>query len=290
MLLMSGCMKLTNGNRPSGLGEWLDWLAGPLGLKGKTIPHQETGQNVLRIDLWAGETPVACAIYEPECSWDRVVAAQPPADVSPATSDLPLLAPCGPQAGAVEDVPEATDLGRRVWQVVPDKARAHAPHWVVGRLVHEALAAWRFPEAGFETWAEARARTLGLVDRDALQDAATQSARLLQRFSRHELFLEMGNAEQRLSEVPYSLRGENGRTDNGVVDALYRRAGQWTIVEFKTDHVADAAGMRELLKEQGYLRQAERYVWAVEQLLGEKPRHVFCWLDYEGRIVSESKE
>ncbi len=290
MLLVSGHMALTQKNCLSRPGEWLDWLAGSLGLKEKPIPHQETGQSILRMVLSAGETPVACFLYEPGCPLDHVAAAPPLPDFSPLTSDLPLLVRCGPRVETVEDASEAADLGRRVWQVVPDGARARAPQWVVGQLVHEALAAWRFPEVDFEAWAEARARALGLIDPRALQDAVSRSAGLLQRFRRHELYQEMDSAERRLSEVPYSRRGEDGCTDNGLIDALYRRAGQWTIVEFKTDHVADAAEMKQILETQDYLQQAERYVRAVEQLLEERPRHVFCWLDYGGKVVCEPKE
>jgi hypothetical protein len=40
-------------------------------------------------------------------------------------------------------------------RVVPTVAHPHAPAWLIGSLVHEALAGWLFPGFGFELWAEA---------------------------------------------------------------------------------------------------------------------------------------
>jgi ATP-dependent exoDNAse (exonuclease V) beta subunit len=100
-----------------------------------------------------------------------------------------------------------------------------------------------------------------------------------------------------LHEVPYSLvtddgggsgRGQN-RIESGIIDALYLRDGgsangAWTIVEFKTDHVRDAAALERLLVEADYLAQTERYVAAVERLLRSRPAAILCLLDYAGGV------
>jgi len=39
-----------------------------------------------------------------------------------------------------------------------------------------------------------------------------------------------------------------------------------------------------LLAEEDYLAQAQRYVAAVEQLLGQRPRSVLCLLNYDKRV------
>jgi len=287
MLLISGCMGLGANGHPAKLGEWLDWVAKPLGLCEREIAHEETGRGVIRLALQAGETPVSCAIYEPGCSWERPAAVG--VKEEPALAAIPrLLAPYSADECAAPEPREAEELGRRVWRVMPAGGRAYAPQWVVGKLVHEALSAWRFPDAGFQEWAEARARGLGLIDARTLRDAAGRSAALLWRFRRHSLYEEMSGAAERLAEAPYSWRGEDGRTDNGVIDALYKKDGRWTIVEFKTDHIRDGAHARQIAEKAGYLRQAGRYMRAVEELLGAKPRHMFCWLDYAGKVVCDS--
>ncbi len=79
---------------------------------------------------------------------------------------------------------------------------------------HGALAAWRFPDAGFERWARARARAHGITDAGELAAAVDQSRLLLDRFRNHPLFQEMDAAERRLHEVPYSLMVD-GSVDGG---------------------------------------------------------------------------
>ena len=177
--------------------------------------------------------------------------------------------------------------GSGAWYPAADAARA--PAWVVGKLVHAALAAWRFPDNddAFERWAEAHGRSYGLTDPRQLADAVHESAKLLLRFQEHPLHAEMAGAERRLHEVPYSLVAANGRVENGIIDALYLHGGRWTIVEFKTDHVRDTAALERLLAEEDYLAQAERYATAVERLLGSRPQVALCLLDYAGMVHLE---
>jgi len=200
-----------------------------------------------------------------------------------------------PLLGAIPSGVERIDAGvaeqerippQRVWRVVPVAKSPRAPRWVVGSIVHEALAAWRFPDGDAEVfgpWAAARARSYGITDACELEDAVTQSRRLLAGFRRHPLYREMDGAERRLHEVPYSLIRE-GEVESGIIDALYRADGGWTIVEFKTDRVQDQAGAERLLAEIDYAAQVARYVTAVEQLLGERPGCVLCWLNWAGGV------
>lgn len=44
------------------------------------------------------------------------------------------------------------DPPQRVWRVVPQAKRPAGPAWVVGKLVHEALRHWRFPDDDFEAF------------------------------------------------------------------------------------------------------------------------------------------
>ena len=294
-LIFSGCISLKRDSTPGKPGGWLGKVAGPegLGLVGMPVPHDEEGANTIHLDLQIGDTPVSCVIYEPGVVWDhRPLQAE--VEVEPLlTLPPPLLEPVSP---GIEQVDQRT-LERdrvppqRVWRVVPAVKRPRAPAWVVGSLVHEALAAWRFPDGepstgsgrSFERWAEARARGYGITDSRELADAVRQCQRLLLRFQAHPLYQEMDTAQQRLHEVPYSLTVD-GRVESGIIDALYLREGTWTIVEFKTDEVRDQADFERLLADKDYLAQAQRYALAAERLLGRRPRLLLCMLDYAGGV------
>jgi len=290
-LILSGCIGLGHDGSVGKLGGWLGRLAGPdgLGLEGRTILYDEDGVNAIPVDLRVGQTPVACVIYEPGCVWDG---RSPEARVETVVDvRLPpaLLETVSPEMELVDQRTSIQDRipPQRVWRVVPAVQRPRAPAWVIGSLVHEALAAWRFPvddrSAGFRRWAEARARAYGVTDAQQLDDAVHQSQRLLLRFQGHPLYQEMNDADRRLHEVPYSLLKENG-VESGIIDSLYLRESIWSIVEFKTDQVRNEADLKKLLAEEDYLAQARRYVAAAERLLGERPRLILCMLNYAGAV------
>jgi len=149
--------------------------------------------------------------------------------------------------------------------------------------VHEALATWRVVDEGFARWAESRARSFGVADGRQLDGAIRESRKLLRRFAQHPLFSEMDRAARRLHEVPYHIQTD-GQPDSGLIDALYLSGGRWTVVEFKTDEVRGAAQFEELLSREDYVAQANRYLRAVQGLLGLRPRLLLCMLDYAGGI------
>jgi ATP-dependent helicase/nuclease subunit A len=284
-LILSGNISLRKSGEIGSIGGWLGQVAGPLGLKGECLDYDEEGAGVIPLDLAVGGTPVGCAIYEPKFNWEleapeRAHIAEVPVQLPP-----PLLAPVLPEMERLDERTEEQERipPQRVWRVAPAVRRPRAPAWVVGSIVHEALAAWRFPGDGFDRWAAARARTCGVADPQVLANAIDQSRRLLVRFQAHPLFEEMDQADRRLHEVPYSL-AETGSVESGVIDALYLRNGLWTIVEFKTDEVKDERRFRELLEEEDYVEQVQQYIEAVKYLLGEDPRPILCMLNYGGAV------
>jgi ATP-dependent exoDNAse (exonuclease V) beta subunit len=103
------------------------------------------------------------------------------------------------------------------------------------------------------------------------------------RFQGHPLHEEMDGADQMLHEVPFSLLVD-GQVEIGIIDAMYERAGVWTIIEFKTDWVRNQAELERLLAEQEYLAQARRYIDAAQTLLGLEPRLFLCMLNYAGSV------
>jgi len=287
-LILSGYISLKRNGTPGSLGGWLGKVGGSegLGLADMPIPYDEDGANVVRLDLQVGDAPVSCSVYEPGVTWTYLAGEKE----KETTAESTLLPPplLGPVPAGMEQVDQRVSEQdrippQRVWRVVPAARKPRAPAWVVGSVVHEALAAWRFPDGGFGHWAEARARGYGITDAQELADAIRQSRRLLLCFRDNSLYREMDEAERRLHEVPYSLEVD-GQFESGIIDALYLREGTWTIVEFKTDSVKDEVDFERLLKEKDYLIQARRYVAAMEHLLGQRPRCILCMLNW-GRTV-----
>jgi len=297
-LILSGCIGSKRDGSPRSPEGWLRDLCSDdgLDLAVEQIDHNAEGNQVINLDLRAGSTPVACAVYEP--LWhDRMIAEAGERTAEPvAVRRVPLPPPLlAPIVALEETIDQRTAAQERtppqqVWRVVPAVSSPRAPRWVVGSLVHQALAAWRFPAAGsphqdeaFDRWARAHGRELGIADPHQLTDAASQAARLLLRFHDHPLFVDMDSSERRLHEVPYSLMSD-GRVETGILDALFLREGRWTIVEFKTDEVRDRAALDALLAEEDYIPQATRYVEAAEQLLGQRPRLLLCLLNYAAGV------
>jgi ATP-dependent exoDNAse (exonuclease V) beta subunit len=285
-LIISGCVT-TNKDGVLGVpGGWLKRLleVGCLDLAGRNVTVADEAAAPCYLDLSVGGASAGCAIYGSgwTAEWARREAAAPPPEPA-APLPPPLLSPVLPDPLTTDDraAEQERDPGQRVWRVAPPETRLYAPPWVVGKLVHGALAAWRFPEADgyLERWIEAQARGYGLTHPRQLADAAARSRILLIRFSEHPLFTEMAGAQKRLHEAPYSRINEDGQVESGIIDALYRRDGIWTIVEFKTDRVADPAALEALLKRDDYLPQAERYRAAVERLMGQPPHLILCFLD-----------
>ena len=287
-LIISGCITARAGGTPGALGGWLGRMSetGGLGLAGCTVAVDEAAAGPLCVELTIGESRVDCAIYGPGWMAEgaRREAPAPPPEAA-VRLPPPLLAPTTDEPAPTDGraAEQERDPGQRVWRVIPSGTRLDAPGWVVGKLVHEALAAWRFPDsrgdALFERWTEAHARSYGLTDPRQLADAGSKTRRLLLQFQAHSLYTEMAGAERRMHEVPYSRINDGGQVESGVIDALFLHAGAWTIVEFKTDDIPDQARLEVLLEEKDYLPQAERYQAAVEQIVGQRPQLIFCFLD-----------
>ncbi|MFQ5401012.1 MAG: UvrD-helicase domain-containing protein [Anaerolineae bacterium] len=282
-LLINGCFSLNEKNRrPMRLSGWLKQTAGLLGLAQCELDdYDENGSRALTFALRVAETPVALTVYEPGyAGLPAAPSSSPSMEADEVVLPPPLFPPIPIPTAVTEDQPA---LPQRVWQVVSSAQRPVAPAWVIGSLVHEALAAWRFPGADFDAWARARAQAYGLADGRRLQNAVTETTRLLARFRRHALFREVHKADRRLHEVPYSLL-HDGQGEQGVIDVLFLRDGRWTLVDFKTDRVRHEAEFRELLSKKDYMGQVRRYGAAVAHLIGQTPRLFLCMLNFAGEV------
>ena len=283
-LIISGCIKLTASGALAKPAGWLGRLAMPecLDLKRALAGCEGLGQKALSLPLSIGQSMVSCcidAVFREATVTREAWPAQTAVTLPP-----PLLAPVRARAEQVDEKVRERERepAARVWRVVPTRKGQHAPAWVVGKLVHEALAAWRFPGQDFDAWLRSRARAYGLVDDERLTDATDHSSELLRRLMQHALFQDMQHAERRLHEVPYSTQ-QNEVTDSGFIDAMFAQNGCWTIVEFKTDEINRDEDLDRALGS-GYHQQVQRYVRAVERLLKQHPRVLLCLLNYKGRL------
>ena len=278
MLLISGAIQ-QNSKSFSWKG-WLGQLAEISGLSEVDLSgYDETGDRRHTFDLSLPGSRVRAAVYEP----GAVLAVMQETAVSttaPTPSALPPL-----QAPLPVTASESTDVEtpQHVWQVAPTAQRPDAPAWVIGALVHEALALWRFPDDRFEGWANARAREYGLTDPHQLRHAFTTTVRLLNRFRQHPRYHEIASADRRLHEVPFHLAA-NGGLKIGYIDLLYQKDGLWKLIDFKTDRIRDEAALQQLLVEQDYRQQVQGYGTAVQQLMGVSAHLELCWLDYPGYV------
>ena len=288
ILILNGCIGLTRAGRPGWLKGWLGQLAPHIGLKEQALDYDEEGDRALPLELAAGSRPLGGVVYEPEITLPAADEAERLAEEkAPAGAWSPRLVEPLAAYGARE---KEAERERRVWRVVPSGERARVPAWVVGSLVHEALARWRFPngDKSFGRWAQARARHYGLTVHWLLEEAMRRTTELLDRLKNHELYADVEGADRRLHEVPYSLL-RDGELEQGAIDLLYRRRGRWTVVDFKTDRIENEGAVERVLEEKGYRRQLARYMAAVEQLLGERPRGRLCFLDVDGDVLVKNE-
>ena len=202
----------------------------------------------------------------------------------------PLMAPLEPEGIVIDEdtVSEEREPPRSVWRVIPADIRPRVPGWVVGALVHKALARWLFPDdARFYDWVEALSKGYGVTDKDALGYAISNVTNSLIRFQSSQLYHDMVEAEVRMTEVPYTIINDEGQIEYGIVDALYKTVDDvWYVVEYKTDYVRNADALQILLVEKDYVRQMERYLHAVGRFLTKHPYPILCFLYYSSSVVS----
>lgn len=278
MLLISGTIQ-QNTSSFSWKG-WLGQLAHITGLSDTDLSgYDETGDRCHTFDLSIPESTLKATVYEP----GAILGPTPPTavpDTEPVQTTLPPL-----QDSLLVAAPGTTDeeTPQRVWQVVPTAQRPEAPAWVIGTLVHEALALWRFPDHGFEAWVAARAREYGLTDPRQLHHAHTNTVRLLNRFMQHPRYWEISSADRRLHEVPFYFEFNSGMK-TGYIDLLYQKNGIWRLIDFKTDRIKDEVALQQILAEKDYRQQVLGYGTAVQQLMGVSAQLELCWLDYSGSV------
>ena len=178
-----------------------------------------------------------------------------------------------------------SDPPQRVWRIVSKTKTPRAPAWLVGRLVHEAIRRWHFPDDDFahrglcQNFLKPFALESGLTDPKEIHVAIQEARRLLERLRAHPLFAELDSAE-RHHEVRYDLPDERG-----IMDLLYRTEAGWFIIDFKTDEVRSDAEAQSTISQNGYDRQVERYAQAIENQLKVKAKTRLVFLNMKDNIA-----
>lgn len=289
MLIVNGTVSVYKSGT-IGVRGWLKCLDKGLCLKERAPHCDKTGDAVHAFTLDLDGQPVGCVIYESEADLPMATAARCAEAQVALPKDVTMLEPVGDQGYRMDEAVREIDRDppQRVWRVVPPRVeQSWAPAWVVGQIVHRALAHWLFPDDArrdFYPRAAAEAHSCGLTDERRVRNAVQRAGRMMNRFQASDLYAEMNGAERRLHEVPYSLPDVDGRVDNGVIDVLFHSDGRWKLAEFKTDRVGSYAALDALLEEEDYVSQVGRYLAAAGTLLGERPQPELCFLDLGGRV------
>ena len=266
------------------LSGWLEQLGAVVGLDTRTIPESLDAPVEMELDAVGGRVGSTIS-PQTEIEIRKSKFENQAFDSQSPISNRQSLVP-GIVAPANEVIDEKTRAREtepppRVWRVVPTAQRPRGPAWVVGKLTHEALRRWRFPDrADFEVFLHPHALAAGLVDPREINATVSEVRRLLERFRAHELYVEM-DAVERFHEVPYTFQ-RNGRGETGVIDVLYQVGGEWQIVDFKTDEIRDEARLSGKVSE--YREQVARYEDAVRALVHAPARARLCFLDVRGTV------
>jgi ATP-dependent helicase/nuclease subunit A len=109
-----------------------------------------------------------------------------------------------------------------------------------------------------------KARVLGLSDEEAAAAIA-----VVERLMTHDVLVRARAADARGAcrrETPVTFTLPDGTMIEGVVDLAFEEAGEWTVVDYKTDREIAATG------EDRYRRQVALYASAIAHATGQ-PAH-----------------
>ena len=167
-------------------------------------------------------------------------------------------------------------------KVSESQARAR----ILGSIVHKMLQRWIFPDdEQFETMLNGLLNDFRVADPDLREYFREQARAKLEAFSKHPLFADINSAEERYAELPYTY-WKWDRHAHRVIDLLFRKDGQWQLIDFKTDPIEDEEDRQRLVET--YRRQLTDYKTAMEKELGQRVRAKICFLSDRGQIsVSE---
>lgn len=293
-LIISTNLKKPNKNGALGKQEgWMGWLAGPdlLDLENETISFGEANPERVSLVREVSGIPIVCYFYPITYTSTRratplaIEGTKATFDTPPLLDDSVLAAVWGEHQTRIDD--EAR--GMRLRRIAQGEGY---PSYILGQVVHDALAQWRFPGPDFDAWVEAMAKSRGVIHPIALAKLCERARRLLQRFWNHPLRERIEGAKQCWREAPFEMWWDD-QYQSGRLDILWLdQEDQWRIADFKTDYIPSSMSLADFWtgNHDEYRQQVRRYVRAVTQWLGQQPIAELVLLDYHGQIHIEPVE
>jgi len=172
---------------------------------------------------------------------------------------------------------EAVEFRPAMWRSERVKRGKRAPGYLVGNIVHMALAHWEcleFPESERLRLLENYARREGVFP-DALVDAIQRSNKMLLDLKKHSIYENILQAQQQYHEVSFSLNTPLGIL-HGIMDLIFMdEDGEWYIVDWKTEWTPE-----NMIDEnaQQHLLQLATYSQATKKHFGTWPQAAVCFL------------
>ena len=268
--------------------DWLRWLADAVWLDDACIGKKAVEATEVTGVLPGSDIAYKCTLIDEKWSSQTVSETTPTEHRFPDFNEDMLESLVATQEEVDEKLEAAEEKPeRRVWRILPPaERRAWAPSWAVGTLVHRAIELERFPDdPRFQAWFEASARGLGLSDERMIANALARARSTLKRLRASELWQTIIQADRRIHEVPYVHQPGNDTIERGVIDIIWEQDGRWYLVDFKTDRLSDLAAMEEKIDKK-YRKQVQRYIAAMQTVLGVTPEAWLCFLDVHQEIVA----
>lgn len=268
---------IVNGAYSDGPAGWLAKLCAAFGIASDVKAAEPTSQTPIVF----GASGVHCEVLALDSPLTQVSLRDLPADSAFHAEHAPSIETTGPDPRMI--LPVGTPRPIHVPSRTPTVSGAPAA-MVVGTLVHNALAAWRFPsQPDFARWLQGRIGAEN-VDPAGAHRIEQRVRLLLGRFQSSAVFAECDTITDRQTEL--AVVYGDGETDqptlSGRIDLLYRRGGgQPVVVDFKTDHYPTRAAM-ESAAQGPYASQIRRYGRAVQAAIGQQPELILCFLDVDG--------
>jgi ATP-dependent helicase/nuclease subunit A len=119
------------------------------------------------------------------------------------------------------------------------------------------------------------------------EGAARTVLKMVSRFVESPLAQSVADAEPVFAEYPVAeaTAGDPSTVRRGVIDLVYRDAGGWHVVDYKTDRVP-AGGLPESIRDHPYADQVRRYAGIWEGIAGEPVAGAQLWFADAGEAVS----
>ena len=165
-----------------------------------------------------------------------------------------------------------------LWTEEKQKSADRAPGYLVGNIVHRALAHWdclSSSEQELFQFLENIAQREGVFP-NALAHAVKTSRWMLGNVQKHPLFWKINAATTRRHELPFTLPSPVG-TLHGVIDLLYQdENGLWHVIDWKTEWAPEGE-LEE--NSQEHMIQMAVYDQAIQSELGTVPEVELCYLN-----------